>query len=105
MSEQPPLFVKVDKYHSVISSIKEMKTFVSGTMQLFEVMEELETVRDDAIGIMKVTAKHLEEKLANVDASLLRPFGDVPDPQPQETSLAELQKQLAALKLELAKLK
>lgn len=104
--EQPLLFVKVEKYQGIIAIIKEMNNLVSGTMQLFGVMEELEGVRDDAISIMKVTAKKLEEKLAGIDASLLRPFGEVPERGiQQENSLAGLQRQLAALKRELAQLR
>lgn len=108
-----PLFVKVDKYREILSGIQEMKIFVSGTRQLFNVLHELETVRTDAINIMRATIQRLEKSIVEIDSELLRPRGvgvsDVVqgnvEAQHLEDSLTELQTQLAGLRKELQELK
>ncbi len=104
-----PLFVKVEKYHDVISGIQEMKLFVAAVKDIFGLIQELEQVRNDALNIMKVTVQRLEKAVIEMDAELLRPRGVSISPFPQgetearhiESSLAELQKQLIELKQEL----
>lgn len=108
-----PLFVKVDKYREILSGIQEMKIFVSGTRQLFNVLHELETVRSDAINIMRATIQRLEKSIVEIDSELLRPRGvgvsDVVqgnvEAQHLEDSLTELQTQLAGLRKELQEIK
>ncbi|MBI4170277.1 MAG: hypothetical protein HY514_01170 [Candidatus Aenigmarchaeota archaeon] len=107
--QSAPLFVKVEKYHDVISGIQEMKLFVAAVKDIFAIMQELEQVRNDALNIMKVTVQRLEKSVVEMDAELLRPRGVSISPFPQgkaeakhiESSLAELQKQLIELKQEL----
>ncbi len=106
-----PLFVKVDKYREILSSVQEMKIFVSSTRQLFNVLHELETVRSDAISIMKATIQRLEKSVIEIDSGLLRPRGvseiahGNAETQHLENSLTELQAQLAGLRKELQELK
>ena len=108
-----PLFVKVDKYREILSGVQEMKIFISGTRQLFNVLHELETVRADAINIMRATIQRLEKSIVEIDAGLLRPRGvgmsDIvqgnAEAQHLEESLTDLQTQLAGLRKELQELK
>lgn len=108
-----PLFVKVDKYREILSGVQEMKIFISGTRQLFNVLHELETVRADAINIMRATIQKLEKSIVEIDAGLLRPRGvgmsDIgqgnAEAQHLEESLTDLQTQLAGLRKELQELK
>ncbi len=107
--QSAPLFVKVEKYREVISSIQEMKLFIAGVKDTFAILQELEHVRSDAINIMKVTVQRLEKATMELDSELLRPRGVNISPFEQgeteakhiESSLTELQKQLLELKQDL----
>ncbi len=111
--ETAPLFVKVDKYKEILTSIQEMKIFISGTKQIFNVIYELESIRGDALKILKATLQRLEKSVAEIDTDLLRPRGfetsDITQGETEVThiegSLTELQKQLADLRRELQELK
>ena len=104
-----PLFVKVDKYREVLRSLQEMKLFVGGVKQTFTVLHEIESIRADALNIMRATVQRLEKSLTQVDTDLLRPKGislremGVADTEVRhlEESLTDLQKQLAGLRQEL----
>ena len=108
-----PLFVKVDKYKETLTTIQEMKIFVSGIKQLFTILHELETVRTDAVKIMRATIQRLERNLLEMDTELLRPKGfELSELRHEdlevhniEDSLGDLQKQLASLRKELQDLK
>lgn len=103
-----PLFVKVEKYREIITTIQEMKLFASGIKQLFSILSELEALRSDTINIMRATVQRLEKSMSEIDAELLRPRGlTIETSQPAadvshvENTLEELQNQLAALRKEL----
>ncbi len=105
-----PLFVKVEKYREILSSVQEMKIFISGVRQLFNVLNELEAVRSDAIKIMRATVQRLEKGVLEIDTELLRPRGLMAESRGEEashiqTSLEELQRQLADLKTELQEMR
>ena len=108
-----PLFVKVEKYREVLTRVQEMKIFVSGVKQLFNVLSEIESVRADALKIFKVTVQRLENSIAEIDSELLKPRGlDLGDVSYGETevrhiegSLSDLQKQLMDLRRELQEMK
>lgn len=109
--EFAPLFVKVEKYHDVLMNLNEMKTFVSGMKQLFNVLSELETVRGDSLKIMRSSIQRFERSLVELDTELLRPkglvleqYGEV-EVQHIEESLNDLQAQLATLRKELQEFK
>lgn len=110
--ESAPLFIKVEKYRDILSSLQELKTFVSSVKQLFTVMHELETVRGDALKIMRASIQRLEKSLIEIDSELLRPKGFELPEMPGDTeirhvesSLGDLQKQIAALKRELQEIR
>jgi hypothetical protein len=101
-----PLFVKVEKYREILTTLQEMKLFVSGVKQLFAILHELETVRGDAINVMRATVQRLEKSMMEVDSELLRPrgvsLGDIsPSEGHIENTLEDLQNQLAELRKEL----
>ena len=107
--QSAPLFVKVEKYREVISSLQEMKLFVAGVKDIFTVMQEIESIRGEALNVMKVTVQRLEKAVVEMDSELLRPRGVNVSPFPQgeaevkhiESSLTELQKQLLELRQDL----
>lgn len=105
-----PLFVKVEKYREVLTGVHEMKIFIAGIRQLFDILNELEAVRSDTIKIMRATLQRLEKSVVEIDTELLRPRGLVAEARGEEashieSSLSELQSQLGALKRELQEMK
>ncbi|MBI2172842.1 MAG: hypothetical protein HYT73_01370 [Candidatus Aenigmarchaeota archaeon] len=103
-----PLFVKIDKYRDVISGIQEMKLFISNIKQVFGVLHETESIRSDALKVMRASIQRLEKSVLEIDSELVRPKGiDLEDLQGKEeighieNSLTDLQKQLGDLKREL----
>lgn len=109
--ESAPLFVKVEKYRDILKGMQEMKVFVSGVKQLFNIIHELESVRADALNILRATVQRMERGITEIDSELLRPRGLEIEPhgEPEishiEDSLADLQRQLAMLRKELQELK
>ena len=102
-----PLFVKVDKYRDIITSIHEMKLYVSSTKQVFSVLQEIESLRADTLNVLRATMQRLERSVIEMDSELLRPQGVAMSEEKSsevthiESSLSELQKQLLDLKREL----
>ena len=111
--EGAPLFVKVDKYRALIMSVQEMKNYIAGLKQLFNVMYDIETMRGDTLKILKATTVKLEKTLTEIDYELLRPKGyeteelgvEEPEVMHLEGSLSDLQRQLQELKRELQELR
>ena len=106
-----PLFVKVDKYRDIISSIHEMKLYVSSTKQVFSVLQEIESLRSETLNVLRTTMQRLERSVIEMDAELLRPQGVTMTEEKSsevthiESSLTDLQKQLLDLKRELQGMK
>jgi hypothetical protein len=105
-----PLFVKVDKYKELLHGVNEIRAYLSSTKQVFTILQDIETIRSDALKVLRATLQRMEKSVVEVDSELLRPRGaEFPDEPSEvthmETSLNELQKQLVDLKRELQQLK
>lgn len=104
-----PLFVKVERYKEVLRDVHELKLYISGIKQLLDLMHDVETIRLDAWKIMRATIQRIDKTLVEVDSELLRPRGSImadiktddTEAKHMESSLADLQKNLAELKREL----
>ena len=104
-----PLFVKVERYKEVLRDVHELKLYISGIKQLLDLMHDVETIRLDAWKIMRATIQRIDKTLVEVDSELLRPRGSImadiktddTEAKHIESSLADLQKNLAELKREL----
>ncbi len=110
--DSAPLFVKVEKYRDILSSLQELKTFISSVKQLFTILHEVETVRSDTLKIMRASMQRLEKSIIEIDSELLRPKGfEMPDVSSDveirhvEASLGDLQRQIAILKRELQEIR
>ncbi len=106
-----PLFVKIEKYKEIVKSVLEIRTFISGTKQAFTILSEIETIRNDALNILKTSMQRLEKRVVELDNLMLRPRGipfeedDVEEVGHVEDGLMDLQKQVSELKRELQTLK
>lgn len=111
-SEGAPLFVKVEKYRELITTIHELKLFLQSTKQLFTLVNEIESVRSDAYTVLRATMQRLEKSITEMDSGLLRPRGLDAGYEPRqsedvnhiESSLDDLHKQLMELKREFQQL-
>jgi len=108
--ESAPLFVKVEKYKEIVSSVNEVKHFITGIKQLFLVMNELQGIQQDSINMLKISVQRLEKSIEWVDHSLVRPIGFEEPPHGEaevrqiEQSLSDLQREISNLRKDLEKL-
>jgi polyhydroxyalkanoate synthesis regulator phasin len=108
-----PLFVKVDKYRELLTTVHEMKLFVSGVKQIFNILQDLENVRTETLKVMRASVQRLERSVLEMDTGLLRPrgvdFSEMIESETEvrhiEDSLTDLQNQIASLRRELQDLK
>ena len=109
--QSAPLFVKVEKYSEMLVRLNEMRSYTSSMRKLFNVMYEMEVLRNESIKIMRATLQRLEKDLVEIDTELVRPRGfDIPmysspDAHNIEGSLDDLQRQLGDLRRELQEMK
>lgn len=104
-----PLFVKVDRYRELITAVQEMKLFAASARDVFSTLHEIEAVRADALNILRAMVQRLEKTVLDLDAELVRPKGVSlssasyagAEVEHIESSLSDLQKQLADLRHEL----
>jgi hypothetical protein len=107
-----PLFVKVEKYKELLVTIQEMKIFISSIRELITIINEADHIKDDALKMLRASVQRMEKNLVEIDTDLMRPRGidievtkgDIEVRQVQ-SSLDELQHQLANLKKELHEMK
>ena len=104
-----PLFVKVDKYREMLITVRELKLFLSSAKQVFATLHELESLRNDAINIMRANIQRMEKSVMEMDSTLLKPHGvsmaELGIAQAEvrsiDTTLTDLQRQLEDLRAEL----
>lgn len=102
-----PLFVKVEKYNELLTSLGEIKSFINGIKQVFSTLQQVEEAREDAIKILRASVQRLERAITEVDAELMRPIVSEAFPHGEaeikgiESSLQRLSQQLSGLRKEL----
>ncbi|MFH1420947.1 MAG: hypothetical protein ABIG30_03195 [Candidatus Aenigmatarchaeota archaeon] len=108
-SGEAPLFIKIDKYNELLGHLQELRSFMSATKETFQILEEIETARSDAVKILRTSIQRMERSLAIADNELGKPEtpmseefsrGDVDN---VETSLQSLKKEIGDLRKELGK--
>jgi hypothetical protein len=107
--EVAPLFVKIEKYREVVANIQEIRILLNGIKNIFNLLYEIEHVRNDATKLLSTTLQRVERSLIELDTSLLRPgdFETSPtsDMSGIEQALSQLTQQLTILRNELEKTK
>ena len=108
-----PLFVKMDKYRQILTTIGNLKTALMIVKNSLATLQQIEKVRDTTFNIVKDVADKMDEKLISLDNDLLRPAGyyDSAQVSPEhqdirtiEATVADLQGQIEQLKSELTKM-
>jgi hypothetical protein len=103
-----PLFVKIDKYRSVLNSINDLKTTVIMIKNALGLQKEIEGLRDENRRLMEAAINKIDKKIVMLDAEFLRPQGFEEEFPPQiyeteglEGVVTDLKKQIEGLKSEL----
>ncbi|MEM5861014.1 MAG: hypothetical protein QXL09_01480 [Candidatus Aenigmatarchaeota archaeon] len=112
-----PLFVKVEKYREIITTIQEIKTLIAGLRNLFSIIEEIDQVKSDALNTLRITLQRVEKNIIQLDANFLRTGSEEIEKVKEtirpraieanelEDSLKQLYEELAAMKDEIEKMK
>jgi hypothetical protein len=108
--DSAPLFVKVSKYNEILSNLQEMKAYIAGVKQLYRLLSEIETTREESLKLLRSTLQKVERNIVQLDSGLLRPMGTPVGQKSEqsrhvEESLSDLESQLESLKSELEKFK
>ena len=103
-----PLFVKIDKYRSILSSISDIKTTLIMIKNAFMIQKEIEGLRDENKKILELAISKLDKKILTLDSEFLRPTGFEEEFPSQiyesggiEGVVDDLKKQIEGLKTEL----
>jgi hypothetical protein len=103
-----PLFVKIDKYRSVLNSINDLKTTVIMIKNALVLQKEIEGLRDENRRLMEAAINKIDKKIVILDSEFLRPEGfeeEFPPPiyesEGLEGVITDLKKQIEGLKSEL----
>lgn len=108
-----PLFVKMDKYRQILTTIGNLKTALAIVNNSLSTLHQIEKVRDDTFDIIRDLTNKMDDKLIELDNNLLRPAGyrgteesmeEKQDIRGIEATVADLQGQISQLKTELGKM-
>lgn len=105
-----PLFVKLEKYKEIITTLQEIKTLMTGLRNLFTILEEVDQVKNDTINTLRITIQRIEKNIAQLDANFLRTGGEDVEKikesiKPRSIEVTELEDSLKQLYDELTTMK
>ena len=108
-----PLFVKMDRYRQILTTIGNLKTSLMIVKNSLATLQQIEKVRDDTFNIVSDVIEKMDDKLIDLDNNLLRPAGfhesegasaGQQDIRSIEATVADLQGQIEQLKSEVGKM-
>lgn len=108
-----PLFVKIERYRQILSTIGTLKTSLVVVKNCLDTLEQIEKARDQTFEIVSDVVGKMDDKLINLDNELLRPAGfhtstetspEQQDVRSIEATVSELRGQIDQLKNELGKM-
>lgn len=105
-----PLFVKLDKYKSILSTINNLRANLLMLKNSLQILSELEKLREDNLKLISENVKNLERRIAKLDSDFLRPSGfheqlqEIQDIQSIEGTIIDLKTQIERLRAELERI-
>ncbi len=103
-----PLFVKIDRYRSILNSMNDLKTTLIMIKNAFMIQKEIESLRDENKKMLELAISKLDKKIITLDSEFLRPTGFEEEFPSQiyesggiEGVVDDLKKQIEGLKSEL----
>lgn len=70
-----PLFVKIDRYKSVLNMLNDLKATVILVKNAINVQENIEKVREDNRKLIESAINKIENKIVTLDSEFMRPKG------------------------------
>lgn len=102
-----PLFVKIERYDSVLNLLNDLKANVMMVKNAIVVQREIEKLAEDNRRLIEESVNKIDNKLLSLDAEFIRPKGFMDDFRPSEKKsgldgiVDDLKSQLDGLKSEL----
>jgi len=103
-----PLFVKIDRYRSVLDTIKDLKNMILMMKNALEVQKQIEGLWDENRKFLENAIEKINKKILSLDSDFLRPRGyeegfspPVYETEDLEGVVGDLKKQVEGLKSEL----
>lgn len=103
-----PLFVKIERYKSVLDAINEIKTTVMMIKNALGIQKQIEELRNENRGLLESAVNKVDKKVLTLDSEFLRPSGyeeeflpPVHETEGLETVVDDLKEQIESLKSEL----
>ncbi|MEM5875269.1 MAG: hypothetical protein QXW01_00425 [Candidatus Aenigmatarchaeota archaeon] len=105
-----PLFVKIDKYRNIVSSLMQIKTYLITLKNTIVAIEQLERARVESLSALSKTIEKINEKITELENNLVKPIGfsfGVPETVEElstvHSAISSLKSQIEELKAELEK--
>jgi len=102
--EFAPLFVKLERYKEILSDLEGLRTTMVAIKNAFSILNQLDKLRYENIGMLQNAIEKVDEKLAALDSEFLRPAG-FREELPTEEYSEGLESELGNLKNQVDKLK
>jgi len=103
-----PLFVKLDRYKSVLETINELKSTIISIKNSLVIQKQIENMREENRQLLENAVNKVDQKILSLDSEFLRPKGleeEMPEPEIKKESihdaLTDLRSQIESLKEEL----
>ncbi|MGC9059107.1 MAG: hypothetical protein ACP5H3_01730 [Candidatus Aenigmatarchaeota archaeon] len=106
--QEAPLFVKLDKYKTIISSIMQLKALLLSLKNSLVALEQIEKTRTETFNLLVKNLEKMNERLSLLEKEVVKPvgvsFGSLPayeEVHSVQTSIANLRAEIERLKAEL----
>jgi len=70
-----PLFVKIDRYRTVLNLLNDLKTTIMMVKNAIVIQKEIEKLTNDNRNLIESAVSKLDEKLSSLDSEFMRPKG------------------------------
>jgi len=106
---QVPLFVKIDKYKTIVSSLMNLKTLLISLKNSLIALEQIEKMRIETFNAIMKNLDKMNEKVSALEKEVVKPigfsFGAPIPPIPPYEELQSVQASIASLKAQIEQLK
>jgi DNA repair exonuclease SbcCD ATPase subunit len=106
---QVPLFVKLDKYKTIISSLMHLKTLFISLRNSLVALEQIEKTREETFKLIIKNLEKINEKLSILEREVVKPvsfsFGMPSIPYTPIEEMQNIQASIASLKAQIDQLK
>jgi hypothetical protein len=101
-----PLFVKIDRYRQILSTMNYLKNTMMLIKNNFAILSELEKLKEENLKLIENTLDRMEKKILSLDSQFMRPSGfmedeEVKDAGALDATIADLSGQIEDLKAQL----